>query len=78
LLTDAEEMELTGAGQALRQQIEQQTDAAAVRPYEVLGEQGCARLRELGRPLSQAVIASGLFEVDPARSAEPDEGSAPG
>ena len=73
LLTDAEEMELTGAGQALRQQIEQQTDAAAVRPYEVLGEQGCARLRELGRPLSQAVIASGLFEVDPARSAEPDE-----
>ena len=77
LLTDADAPELTRSGHTLRQQIEDQTDAAAVRAYRALGEEGCARLRQLGRPLSQAVIATGLLDVDPARFDEPDEGSSP-
>ncbi|MCU1375400.1 MAG: hypothetical protein JWO68_2686 [Actinomycetia bacterium] len=54
---------LTPAGRAHRQWVEDRTDAAAVVAYEPLGEAGCARLRELGRPLSQAVIAAGLLPL---------------
>jgi hypothetical protein len=31
--------------------------------YETLGDDGCARLREVGRPLSQAVVDAGLIPV---------------
>jgi len=48
---------LTESGQALRDQIEAQTDEAAVAPYEHLGEANVERLRELARPWSKAISA---------------------
>jgi len=76
LLEPDETLSLTEAGRALRQQVEDQTDAAAVVAYETLGDDGCERLRQLGRPLSQAVVAGGLLAVDPDRFAEPGPGPA--
>ena len=51
----------TEAGAALRQHIEDQTDALALAPWELLGEEGCDELRSLVRPLSKAIVASGTF-----------------
>jgi hypothetical protein len=50
---------LTDTGRALRQAVEDETDVRAVRPYAALGEEGCARLRALGRPFSRAVVDGG-------------------
>ena len=68
-LLDAEGA-FTAAGRALRQQVEDQTDILARPAYEVLGIGGCERLRQLGRPLSQAVVSGGLLAVDPDRFAD--------
>jgi hypothetical protein len=68
-LLDAEGA-FTAAGQALRQQVEDQTDRLALPAYEVLGFDGCERLRQLGRPLSQAVVSGGLLAVDANRFAD--------
>lgn len=51
----------TDQGAALRQRIEDTTDRLAVAAYEPLGDEGCARLRELGRPLSRAIVQGGAF-----------------
>lgn len=51
----------TDAGAALRQQIEDRTDALALAPWAHLGEQGCDELRSLVRPLSKAIVGSGTF-----------------
>jgi hypothetical protein len=51
----------TDAGAALRQRIEDQTDAAALGPWEALGEEGCDELRSLVRPLSKAIVEGGTF-----------------
>lgn len=51
----------TEHGRALRTAIEDRTDRLATAPYEALGEQACARLRELVRPLSKAIVGSGAF-----------------
>ena len=51
----------TDAGAALRQQIEDRTDALALAPWAALGEDACDELRGLVRPLSKAVVASGTF-----------------
>jgi hypothetical protein len=51
----------TDAGVALRQQIEDRTDALALGPWEALGEEGCDELRSLVRPLSKAIVQSGTF-----------------
>jgi len=51
--------ELTGAGRAHRQWVEDRTDVLALPAYEVLGEDGCERLRTLARPLSKAIVAGG-------------------
>ncbi|MFL6204892.1 MAG: SCO6745 family protein, partial [Acidimicrobiales bacterium] len=51
----------TEAGAALRQHIEDRTDALALPPWEALGEDGCDELRSLVRPLSKAVVAGGTF-----------------
>ena len=48
-------------GAALRQQIEDRTDALALPPWEALGEEGCDELRSLVRPLSKAIVAGGTF-----------------
>jgi hypothetical protein len=51
--------ELTDAGRAARQELEQRTDAAATEPWRRAGEQTTARLTELLRPLARAVVDSG-------------------
>lgn len=51
----------TDAGAALRERIEDRTDALALAPWAHLGEQGCDELRSLVRPLSKAIVASGTF-----------------
>ncbi len=50
---------LTEAGRAHRTWVEDRTDALAAPAYAVLGEDGCARLRELCRPWSRAIVESG-------------------
>ncbi|MCY7366459.1 MAG: hypothetical protein LH469_14290 [Frankiaceae bacterium] len=49
----------TDEGRAVRQRIEDCTDELALPAWERLGEDGCARLRELVRPLSTAIVAAG-------------------
>jgi hypothetical protein len=51
----------TEAGAALRQHVEDQTDALALAPWAHLGEEGCDELRSLVRPLSKAIVSSGTF-----------------
>jgi hypothetical protein len=51
----------TDAGRALRQTIEVRTDEASVVAYEVLGDEGCSRLRGLARPWSKAIVERGLL-----------------
>lgn len=50
---------LTEAGTAAKQAVEDATDAAAMAPWGHLGREGCARLLELGRPLSAAIVDAG-------------------
>jgi hypothetical protein len=59
-LADRQELALSEAGQRRRQSIEDRTDQLAAYPYEAIGEDGCARLRELATPLSAAVMAADL------------------
>lgn len=56
----------TATGDAARRGIESATDEAARQPYEVLGAERAARLRELVRPWSRAIVASGVFLSAPA------------
>jgi len=51
--------QLTDAGRAVRQRVEDRTDVLALPPWERLGEQRCRELRALVRPLSQAIVAAG-------------------
>jgi hypothetical protein len=51
--------EFTDEGRAVRQEIEDRTDVLALAPWQHLGEDGCARLRELVRPLSKAIVDGG-------------------
>jgi len=51
----------TDAGRALREHIEDRTDQLGLQPYEAIGEDGCAELRELVRPWSKAIVSSGPF-----------------
>jgi hypothetical protein len=56
----------TDAGREGREALERRTDELAMAPWRHLGPAGCARLRELGRPLSEALVASGDFVVAPS------------
>lgn len=56
---------LTESGRAHRQWVEDRTDALAAPAYEVLGEDGCERLRTLGRPFSKAIVEAGAFGFNP-------------
>ena len=56
-LDDAEQF--TADGRAVRQRIEDRTDELALPAWERLGEDRCARLRELVRPLSKAIVEAG-------------------
>jgi hypothetical protein len=51
--------QFTEQGRAVRQRVEDRTDELALPPWERLGEDGCARLRELVRPLSKAIVDGG-------------------
>lgn len=51
--------ELTDAGRAVRDDVELRTDRASMAPWRHLGEERCARLRELVRPLSRAIVDGG-------------------
>jgi hypothetical protein len=59
-LTDGPDLALSVSGQERRQAIEDCTDELAVYPYEAIGEDGCARLRELAAPLRTRVAEAGL------------------
>lgn len=61
VLDGSETPTFTDAGRARRQAVEDRTDALSVAAYEPLGEDGCTRLRELGRTVSKAVMAAGLL-----------------
>jgi hypothetical protein len=52
---------LTDAGRDLRAAIEATTDRLADPAYAVIGPDGCARLAELTRPMSVAVVKAGLL-----------------
>lgn len=52
---------LTEAGEALRTSVEAATDELAVAPWATLGEDGRARLKEIGKPLVMKAIAAGAF-----------------
>ncbi|MEV3990298.1 hypothetical protein AB0J57_15460 [Streptomyces sp. NPDC049837] len=51
----------TGAGRALRAEVERRTDELAAGPWSVLGEQDTARLSELLGGIWVAVLGSGLL-----------------
>ena len=59
---------LTDEGQAVREDIEAKTDELALPMWQRLGDDGCARLRELVMPLVKTIVDSGAF---PAASARP-------
>ncbi len=52
------DLALTDIGRERRDWIEQRTDELAAAPYDAIGPDGCARLRELCRPVSQAMMAA--------------------
>jgi hypothetical protein len=52
---------LTDRGNALRQEIEEETDRAAVYAYQALGEERSTELRTLVRPFSRAVVDAAGF-----------------
>lgn len=54
---------LSELGSERRQWVEDRTDELAVIPYEAIGEDGCARLRELCRPFSLAIVDGGGLPV---------------
>jgi hypothetical protein len=53
----------TDDGKALRDRIEHETDVLALAPWEALGEERTTELRDLMRPLSRAIVDSGVFAV---------------
>ncbi|MFD6334960.1 hypothetical protein ACFWGI_36035 [Streptomyces niveus] len=56
--------ELTGAGTALRAELEEHTDRLDSAPYEHLGADGVERLTELGRGFLLAAAGAGAFPED--------------
>ncbi|MFD0373426.1 hypothetical protein [Streptomyces sp. NPDC127114] len=62
-LLDAEG-ELTGAGKALRESLEEETDRLDAAPYQHLGAEGTARLTELAKGFLVAAVGAGAFPAD--------------
>ena len=58
-LTSDDELTLTPAGHAYREEIEARTDARNAPAYEAVGDDGCRRLLELGAVIGSAVLADG-------------------
>jgi hypothetical protein len=59
-LADGPELSLSEDGRRRRKAIEDRTDELSVHAYEAIGEDGCARLQELGATLSAVVVAADL------------------
>ncbi|MBA3654807.1 MAG: hypothetical protein H0W70_11530 [Actinobacteria bacterium] len=59
---------LTSDGRAHRQGIEDRTDALAVGPLAAVGDDGAARLRDIVRPWSRALVESGEFGFRPPKA----------
>ncbi|MFF0339342.1 hypothetical protein [Kribbella sp. NPDC004875] len=55
---------LTAAGHALRQQVEDMTDALADQGWQALGDDLTTELHDLVRPLSAVLMAEGLIPPD--------------
>ncbi|WP_445082000.1 SCO6745 family protein [Streptomyces roseicoloratus] len=62
-LLDAEG-ELTEAGAALRESLEERTDLLDAAPYEHLGAEGTARLTELVKGFLVTAVGAGAFPAD--------------
>lgn len=62
--------QLTAAGTAHRQQVEDRTDALAAAPWQLLGEARCSRLRELLRPFAARIVEGGGLGAMAARPAQ--------
>jgi hypothetical protein len=60
-LAAGDQLRLSAAGDEHRKQVEDRTDALAVHPYSVLGEDLCAEFRSLARPFSRAIVAAGMI-----------------
>ncbi|MBD0747853.1 SCO6745 family protein [Streptomyces sp. CBMA152] len=56
--------ELTAAGTALREAVEDRTDRLDLAPYALLGEADVARLTELARGFLMTALAAGAFPAD--------------
>ncbi|MBK5305649.1 MAG: hypothetical protein JJD92_03080 [Frankiaceae bacterium] len=54
---------LTDEGRQVREDIEARTDELALQMWQRLGDDGCARLRELVMPLVRAIIDGGGYPV---------------
>jgi hypothetical protein len=52
------DLAFTDLGRERRDWIEARTDELAAAPYDAIGVDGCARLRELCRPISQAMMGA--------------------
>ena len=52
------DLAFTDLGRERRDWIEARTDELAAAPYDAIGVDGCARLRELCRPISKAMMAA--------------------
>jgi hypothetical protein len=52
------DLAFTELGRERRNWIETRTDELAAAPYDAIGADGCARLRELCRPISQAMMGA--------------------
>ena len=61
----AEDGSFTAEGAALRQHIEDRTDALALAPWAALGQAGCDELRALVRPHSRAIVEGGSLGFAP-------------
>ena len=55
--------DFTDVGREVRQRIEDRTDVLALPAWQALGADGCARLRELVRPLAHAVVQGGGLRI---------------
>ena len=54
---------LTARGAEFRRGIEDTTDRLSAAAYAPIGDEGCARLRDLARPLSKAIVSRGGLGV---------------
>jgi hypothetical protein len=55
------EQQLTGVGQALRAEVEDETDRMAAAPWQHLGDRGTEDVVRIGKAMTRAVLTAGAF-----------------